>query len=388
MNIHEYQAKQILSRYQITTPLGIPALSKEEAFKAVERLQKDNPVVVVKAQIHAGGRGLGGGVRVCKTTKEAQKAIEDIFGMTLVTHQTGPQGKHVQRLLIEEGLDIDHEYYLSLTLNRDKNCVTVMASTEGGMDIETVAEQSPEKIIREDISPITGWSAYQSRNIAFALGLSKSCQKAFIPFMDNLVQCYMDMDCSMLEINPLISTKQDSLVALDCKINFDSNGLFRHPDVVDCRDLAEEEASEIEAGKYDLSYIKLEGTIGCMVNGAGLAMSTMDIIKHHGGSPANFLDVGGSATKEKVTAAFKIITQDPSVKGIFVNIFGGIMKCDTIAEGIVAAVNDIGLNLPLVVRLEGTNVDLGKKHLSDSNLDLVVVSDLTEGATEIVKRTT
>jgi succinyl-CoA synthetase beta subunit len=387
MKIHEYQGKELLRRYGVPVPAGVAAMSVEEAIEAVPRVQAQGgtDVVVVKAQIHAGGRGKGGGVKVCKSAAEAEKAIRDIYGMQLVTHQTGPEGKKVQRLLVEQGLDIAHEYYLGITLDRASGRITVMASTEGGMEIEEVAERTPERILKETVNPGVGWQDYQSRRLGFALGLDARQVRAFGTFLGALTRCYWDMDCSLLEINPLITTKDGRVLALDAKVNFDDNALYRHPELEEWRDLSEEEPAETEAKKYDLSFIKLDGNIGCMVNGAGLAMSTMDIIKHYGGEPANFLDVGGGATTEKVTAAFKIITRDPSVKSIFINIFGGIMKCDTIANGVVAAVKEVGLKVPLVVRLEGTNVDLGKKILEESGLNLVAAADMADGAKKAVE---
>jgi succinyl-CoA synthetase beta subunit len=387
MKIHEYQGKELFARYDIPVPIGIPAMSAEEGLAAIKKVQEESgqQLVVVKAQIHAGGRGKGGGVKVCKTTADAEAAVKAIYGMNLVTHQTGPEGKQVQRLLIEQGLAIEHEYYLGLTLDRATGRVTVMASTEGGMEIEEVAEKTPEAILKQQICPGIGWQPYQGRALGFGLGLSGAHLKAFSSFVAKLTRCYQDMDCSLLEVNPLVTTKDGRVLALDAKVNFDDNALYRHPELSDWRDLSEEDPAEVEAKKFDLSYVKLEGNIGCMVNGAGLAMSTMDIIKHYGGEPANFLDVGGGATAEKVTAAFKIITRDPNVKGIFVNIFGGIMKCDTIANGVVTAVKEVGLKVPLVVRLEGTNVELGKKILEESGLDLVAAADMADGAKKAVE---
>jgi succinyl-CoA synthetase beta subunit len=383
MKIHEYQGKDILRRYGVPVPTGIPAFSVAEADAAIDKL--DRPVVVVKAQIHAGGRGLGGGVKVCKGKDAAREAVRKIFGMQLVTPQTGPEGKKVQRLLIEEGLDLDRQIYLGMLLDRAVGRVIVMASSEGGMEIEEVAAHSPEKILRQDIYPAVGWQAFQARDLARRLGLAGDTAKSFVQFAGALVRCYHEMDCSLAEINPLVVTKQGKVVALDAKINFDDNALYRHPELEALRDPAEEDAAEIEAKKHDLSYISLDGTIGCMVNGAGLAMATLDIIQHYGGRPANFLDVGGGATEEKVTAAFKIITTDPNVRGIFVNIFGGIMKCDTIANGIVVAVKQVGLKVPLVVRLEGTNVELGKKILAESGLNVMPAADMADGAKKIVE---
>jgi succinyl-CoA synthetase beta subunit len=387
MKIHEYQGKELFRRYGIPVPVGEPAMTAEEAIAAVPRVQKQGgtDVVVVKAQIHAGGRGKGGGVKVAKTTAEAEKAIRAIYGMNLVTHQTGPEGKLVQRLLIEQGLGIEHEYYLGLTLDRATGRVTIMASTEGGMDIEEVAARAPDKILKQALHPALGYQDYQGRLLGFALGLGAKQVAQFTKVLGGLCRMYEEMDCSLVEVNPLITTVDGRVLALDAKINFDDNALDRHPELSDWRDLSEEDPAEIEAKKFDLSYISLDGTIGCMVNGAGLAMSTMDIIQHYGGQPANFLDVGGGATTEKVTAAFKIITSDPAVKGIFVNIFGGIMKCDTIAEGVIAAVKEVGLKVPLVVRLEGTNVELGKKMLEDSGLDLHAAADMADGARKIVE---
>jgi succinyl-CoA synthetase beta subunit len=387
MKIHEYQGKELLRRYGVPVPKGVPAMTVAEAIEAVPRVQKEagTDVVVVKAQIHAGGRGKGGGVKVCKSAAEAKEAIEAIYGMQLVTHQTGPEGKKVQRLLVEQGLGIEHEYYLGMTLDRASGRVTVMASTEGGMEIEEVAAKTPEKILKEQIDPSVGWQDFQARRLGFGLGLTGKQVNELAKFLRALTKCYLEMDCSLLEINPLVTTTDGRVLALDAKVNFDDNALYRHPELQEWRDLTEEDASEVEASKYDLSFINLDGNIGCMVNGAGLAMSTMDIIKHYGGEPANFLDVGGGATTEKVTAAFKIITADPNVKGIFVNIFGGIMKCDTIANGVCAAVKEVGLKVPLVVRLEGTNVEIGKKILEDSGLNLVAAADMADGAKKIVE---
>jgi succinyl-CoA synthetase beta subunit len=387
LKIHEYQGKQLFARYGVPVPFGIPAFSVGEADEAIDRVigETGGPVVVVKAQIHAGGRGKGGGVKVCKGAEAGREAARAIFGMQLVTHQTGPGGQKVNRLLVEQGLDIARELYLGMTLDRATGRVVVMASTEGGMEIEEVAASHPEKILKQPIHPATGWQAWQARDLAFRMGLAGEEVRSFVAFCDALVRAYFELDCSLAEINPLVVTKQGKVVALDAKVNFDDNALFRHKDLEDLRDPDEEDPAEIEAKKYDLSYISLDGTIGCMVNGAGLAMATMDIIKHYGGEPANFLDVGGGATTEKVTAAFKIIPGDPRVKGIFVNIFGGIMKCDTIADGVVAAVKEVGLKVPLVVRLEGTNVELGKKILAESGLNLVPAADMADGAKKIVE---
>ncbi len=387
MKIHEYQGKQLFKKYGVPVPIGIPAMTADEAIAAIPKVQQQagTDVVVIKAQIHAGGRGKGGGVKVAKTKADAEAAVKAIYGMQLVTPQTGAGGKKVQRLLVEQGLAIEHEYYLGMLLDRATGRVTVMASTEGGMDIEEVAHHTPEKILREPIDPATGWQDWQSRKLAHQLGLKGKAANELASFMRALTRCYDDMDCSLLEINPLITTKDGKVLALDAKINFDDNAMFRHPELDEWRDPAEEDPRETEAKKWDLSYVTLDGNIGCMVNGAGLAMSTMDIIKFYGGAPANFLDVGGGATAEKVTAAFKIITSDPHVKAIFVNIFGGIMKCDTIAAGVITAVKEVGLKVPLVVRLEGTNVELGKKMLAESGLDIVSAADMADGAQKIVK---
>ncbi len=389
MKIHEYQGKDLFRRYDVPVPFGIPAMTAEEAIAAIPTVieKGGSEYVVVKAQIHAGGRGQGGGVKVCKGKAAAEEAVKAIYGMQLVTHQTGPEGKEVGRLLVEQGLDIKHEYYLGITLDRATGRNTVMASTEGGMEIEEVAAKSPEKILKEAIAPGIGWQDYQARRLGFALGLDAKLVGEFIKFMRKLTKCYEEMDCSLLEVNPLITTGDGRVMALDAKLNFDDNALYRHKELEELRDLSEEDAAEVEAASYDLSFINLDGTIGCMVNGAGLAMSTMDIIKHYGGDPANFLDVGGGATTEKVTAAFKIITSDPRVNGILVNIFGGIMKCDTIANGVVAAVKEIGLKVPLVVRLEGTNVELGRKIIAESGLDVQTCTDMADGAKKIVELT-
>jgi len=387
VKIHEYQGKQLFQKYGVPVPIGIAATSAEDAIAAIPKVQQQGgtDIVVVKAQIHAGGRGKGGGVKVAKTREDAEAAVKKIFGMQLVTPQTGPEGKKVQRLLVEQGLAIEHEYYLGMLLDRATGRVTVMASTEGGMDIEEVAATHPEKILKYPIDPATGWNDYQSRSLAKGLGITGKVANELGKFMKALTRAYDEMDCSLLEINPLITTKDGKVLALDAKINFDDNAMFRHPELEELRDLNEEDAQEIEAKKWDLSYISLEGNIGCLVNGAGLAMSTMDIIKFYGGQPANFLDVGGGATAEKVTAAFKIITSDPDVKAIFVNIFGGIMKCDTIAAGVIAAVKETGLKMPLIVRLEGTNVELGKKMLAESGLNITAAADMADGAQKAVK---
>jgi succinyl-CoA synthetase beta subunit len=387
MKIHEYQGKQLFKRFGIPVPVGEPALSIDDALGAVPRVQRQSGVetVVVKAQIHAGGRGKGGGVKVCKTDEEAEKAIRAIFGMQLVTAQTGPEGKKVQRLLIEQGLDIEKEFYFAITLDRAAGRVTIMASAEGGMDIEEVAAKHPEKIHRAALHPALGFQDHQGRRLGFRLGLDSKQVAELTRMLAALSRMYDEMDCALVEVNPLVLLKDGHLVALDAKVTFDDNALERHPELRDWRDPSEEDPAETEAKRHDLSYINLDGNIGCMVNGAGLAMATMDIIQHYGGRPANFLDVGGGATTEKVTAAFKIITRDPAVKGIFVNIFGGIMKCDTIANGIITAVKEVGLSVPLVVRLEGTNVELGKKLLQESGLNLYAAADMADGARKIAE---
>jgi succinyl-CoA synthetase beta subunit len=389
MNIHEYQAKELLRKKGLPVPIGKAALTVEEAESAAAwvRSESGNSLVVVKAQIHAGGRGKGGGVKVTKTQEDCSAAIRKILGMQLVTHQTGPEGKKVGRLLLEQGVDIAKEFYAAVVLDRQKGRLVLMVSTEGGMDIEEVAAHQPDKIFKAVLDPILGLAPCQAREVAFALGLKSAGMEAVnaaTKFFATMVRAYQDLDCSLLEINPLVLTKQGQIIALDAKVNFDDNALMRHPDIEELRDLEEEEPAETEAKKFDLSYVKLTGNIGCMVNGAGLAMSTMDIIRFYGGMPANFLDVGGGATAEKVTAAFKIITADPAVRGIFINIFGGIMKCDTIAKGVITAVKEVGLKVPLVVRLEGTNVELGKQILAESGLNVVAASDMADGAQKIV----
>jgi succinyl-CoA synthetase beta subunit len=382
MNIHEYQAKGVLKKFGVPVPRGIPALSVEEAVKAAHEL--GGPVWVVKAQIHAGGRGKAGGVKVVKSVDDVKKESTRILGSTLVTHQTGPKGKQVNRLYIEEGSAIDKEFYLSMLLDRETSRVAIVVSTEGGMNIEEVAHDTPEKITTVQVDPVANICPHHVRAVSNALNLDADLQKQMSPLLTNLYKAFVEADMSLLEINPLVVTKDKKLICLDAKVSFDSNALYAHPDILALRDETEEDAKEIEASKYELNYIALDGTIGCMVNGAGLAMATMDIIKLYGESPANFLDVGGSATKERVTAAFKIITSDPNVKGILVNIFGGIMRCDVIAEGVVAAVKEVGLKVPLVVRLEGTNVDLGKKIIAESKLNVTSADDLDDAAQKIV----
>ncbi|MDR4946365.1 ADP-forming succinate--CoA ligase subunit beta [Neobacillus cucumis] len=382
MNIHEYQGKEILKQFGVAVPNGKVAFTVEEAVEAAKEL--GTQVCVVKAQIHAGGRGKAGGVKVAKNLDEVRTYASEILGKTLVTHQTGPEGKEVKRLLIEEGCDIKKEYYVGLVLDRATSRVVLMASEEGGTEIEEVAAKTPEKIFKEEIDPAIGLQPYQARRIAFNINIPNELVNQAVKFMMGLYNAYIEKDCSIAEINPLVVTGDGKVMALDAKLNFDSNALYRQKDVLAYRDLEEEDAKEIEASKYDLSYIALDGNIGCMVNGAGLAMATMDIVKHYGGDPANFLDVGGGATAEKVTEAFKIILSDPNVKGIFVNIFGGIMKCDVIAEGVVEAAKQVGLSVPLVVRLEGTNVDLGKKILAESDVEIIAAESMADGAQKIV----
>ncbi|MBK5515671.1 ADP-forming succinate--CoA ligase subunit beta [Bacillus sp. TH11] len=382
MNIHEYQGKAVLRSYGVSVPNGKVAFTVDEAVEAAKELGTD--VVVVKAQIHAGGRGKAGGVKVAKNLDEARTYAEEILGKTLVTHQTGPSGKEVKRLLIEEGCDITKEYYIGLVLDRATNSVVLMASEEGGTEIEEVAEKTPEKIFKEVIDPVVGLTGFQARRIAFNINIPASLINKASKLMVNLYTAFVEKDCSIAEINPLVVTGDGNVMALDAKLNFDDNAIYRHKDIAEYRDLDEEDAKEIEASKHGLSYISLDGNIGCMVNGAGLAMATMDIIKHYMGDPANFLDVGGGATEEKVKEAFKIILSDQKVKGIFVNIFGGIMKCDIIATGVVAAAKELGLDVPLVVRLEGTNVDLGKKILKESGLNITAAESMADGAQKIV----
>ena len=392
MNIHEYQAKAVLKEFGVPVSRGVPVLDAKDAEAAAKEL--GGPLWVVKSQIHAGGRGKGrfkekeagdkGGVRLAKSVDEVKSNVAQMLGKTLVTIQTGPAGKQVNRLYIEDGSDIEKEFYLSILVDRSSSRISFVVSTEGGMDIEKVAHDTPEKIATFSVDPATGIMPLHGRAAAQALGLSGDLAKQCEKLVGQLYKAFVAKDMSMLEINPLIVTTDGQLKCLDAKISFDSNALYRHPDVMALRDETEEDAKEIEASKYDLSYIALDGSIGCMVNGAGLAMATMDIIKLYGAEPANFLDVGGGASKEKVTAAFKIITADPKVKGILVNIFGGIMKCDVIAEGVIAAVKEVGLKVPLVVRLEGTNVDLGKKIIRESGLNVIPADDLDDAAQKIV----
>ncbi|HMG78620.1 MAG TPA: ADP-forming succinate--CoA ligase subunit beta [Xanthobacteraceae bacterium] len=383
MNIHEYQAKAVLRDFGVPVPRGAPAFTVEDAVKAAHQL--GGPVWVVKAQIHAGGRGKAGGVKVVKSVDDVKKEATRLLGSTLVTHQTGPHGKQVNRLYIEEGSPIDKEFYLSMLIDRETSRVAIVVSTEGGMNIEEVAHDTPDKIVTISVDPVTGVCPHHVRSVAQALKLDADLAKQLGPLLSNIYKAFIDTDMSLLEINPLVVTKDKKLICLDAKTDFDNNALFLHPKIAALRDETEEDAKEIEASKFDLNYIALDGSIGCMVNGAGLAMATMDIIKLYGMAPANFLDVGGSATKDKVAAAFKIITSDHNVKGILVNIFGGIMKCDVIAEGVVAAVKEVGLRVPLVVRLEGTNVELGKDIIAKSNLNVTSADDLDDAAQKIVK---
>jgi len=382
MNIHEYQAKAVLKQYGVKVPEGYVAFSADEAVEAAKKL--GTPVTVVKAQIHAGGRGKAGGVKIAKSIDDVRTYATELLGKVLVTHQTGPEGKEVKRLLIEQGCDIKKEYYIGLVVDRSTGRVVMMASEEGGTEIEEVAAKTPEKIFKEVIDPVIGLAPFQARRLAYSINIPNELVNKAAKFMMALYNAFVDKDCSIAEINPLVVTGDGDVMALDAKLNFDSNALFRHKDILELRDLDEEDEKEIEASKYDLSYVALDGNIGCMVNGAGLAMSTMDIIKHYGGEPANFLDVGGGATTEKVTEAFKIILSDKNVKGIFVNIFGGIMKCDVIANGVVTAARQLGLDKPLVVRLEGTNVEQGKKILNESGLNITAADSMADGAQKIV----
>ena len=381
MNIHEHQAKELLRRYGVAVPDGEACFTVDAAVATANRLGFP---CVVKAQIHAGGRGKAGGVQVVRDAGEAEAAARTLLGKTLVTHQTGPQGRVVRRLLVERACRITRELYLGMVVDRTSGRMTVMASTEGGVEIEEVAARTPEKILRETIDPAVGFAAYQGRRLAFGLGLTKEQVAKAVGFMTALARCFVESDCSLAEINPLVVTADGGLLALDAKIGFDDNGLFRHPELRELRDPSEEDPREQEAAKHDLSYIALDGNIGCMVNGAGLAMATMDIIKAAGGMPANFLDVGGGATTEKVAAAFRILLSDAAVKAIFINIFGGILRCDVLADGVVQAARGVGLSIPLVVRMEGTNVDEGKAILAGSALDIITASDMLDGARKAV----
>jgi succinyl-CoA synthetase beta subunit len=383
MNIHEYQAKSLMAKFGVAVPKGAVAYTPAEAEEAAKSL--GGAVWAIKAQIHAGGRGKAGGVKIAKSPAEAKAAAQALLGKTLVTHQTGPQGREVKRVYVEAGCDIARELYLGMLVDRGSSRVVVMASTEGGMEIEAVAAKTPEKIIKVAIDPATGLMGHHARQIVFGLGLEGDQVAAGTKFIAAMYRAFVELDCSVVEINPLVVTKAGDVLALDAKMNFDDNALFRHKDVEELRDEAEEDPAELEAARHSLNYIKLDGDIGCMVNGAGLAMATMDIIKLYGGSPANFLDVGGGATRERVTTAFKLILSDPNVEGILVNIFGGIMRCDVIAEGVVAAAKEISLGVPLVVRLEGTNVELGKKILRESGLPIVSADNLADAAEKIVK---
>jgi succinyl-CoA synthetase beta subunit len=382
MKIHEYQAKAILARYGVTTPRGEVAYTKEEAREAAQRLKSN--VVVVKAQIHAGGRGKGGGVKLARSGDEAEDIAGHILGMTLVTPQTGPAGRIVKRVLIEEGLDIKRELYLGLLVDRASGLPVFMASAAGGMEIEEVAKENPEAILREPIQPVVGLQPYQARKIAFGLGLPGEVATHATPFFQALYRAFIDTDASLLEINPCVLTGDGKLVALDAKMTFDDNSLFRHPNLRELRDIDEEDPLEVEASKYGLNYIKLDGSVACMVNGAGLAMATMDIIKYAGGSPANFLDVGGGASSEQVKNAFRILMSDPSVRAVFINIFGGILRCDVLATGVVAAAKDLQLKVPVVVRMEGTNVELGQKILRESGLNFTIANGMKDGAEKVV----
>jgi len=384
MNIHEYQAKEIFRKYGVPTPRGGVAFSGPEARKVAEELGGN--LWVVKAQIHAGGRGKAGGVKLARSLDEVEQLAEEMLGMTLVTHQTGPEGKVVKKVYIEEGADIKDELYLGMVLDRALEMPVMMASTEGGMEIEEVAEKTPEKIIKVAIDPAIGFQPFHARKLAFGLGLGKDEQKEFIKFAKALYNVYMDNDAEMIEINPLIKTGEGKFLALDAKMGFDDNALYRHPEIADMRDLDEEEPTEIEAKKYGLSYIKLDGNVGCMVNGAGLAMATMDIIKHEGGEPANFLDVGGGANPDTVAKGFEIILSDPNVKSIFVNIFGGIVRCDRIANGILQATEKVEVNVPVIVRLDGTNAEEAAEILRNANIkNIIPAEDLKDGAQKAVK---
>ncbi|GAA6142219.1 ADP-forming succinate--CoA ligase subunit beta [Hydrogenophaga sp. 5NK40-0174] len=382
MKIHEYQGKEILRQFGVPVPRGIPAFTVQEAVEAAQKL--GGPVWVVKAQIHAGGRGKGGGVKVAKSIEDVQKLAGDILGMQLVTHQTGPEGQKVRRLYIEDGADIQKEYYLSVVTDRASQKVAFIASSEGGMDIEEVAHSTPEKIVKIFVDPLTGFTTEQGKELAKGIELPADSEAQFIDVCQKLYKCYMDTDASLVEINPLNRDSKGNIIALDAKFNFDSNALYRHDDIVALRDLDEEDPAEIEASKFDLAYISLDGNIGCLVNGAGLAMATMDTIKLFGAEPANFLDVGGGATPEKVTEAFKIMLKNDKVKAILVNIFGGIMKCDTIATGVITACKAVNLSVPLVVRMKGTNEEMGKKMLAESGLPIISADTMAEAAQKVV----
>ena len=382
MKIHEYQGKEILRQFEVPVPRGIPAFTVQEAVEAAQKL--GGPVWVVKAQIHAGGRGKGGGVKLARSIDEVKQLAGEILGMQLVTHQTGPEGQKVRRLLIEDGADIKKEYYVSAVTDRASQRVAIMASSEGGMDIEEVAHKTPEKIIKVFVDPATGLTASQATELANGIGVPAASTAAAADVFQKLYKCYMDTDASLVEVNPLILEGNGGIKALDAKFNFDSNALFRHPEIVAYRDLDEEDAAKVEASKFDLAYISLDGNIGCLVNGAGLAMATMDTIKLFGAEPANFLDVGGGATPEKVTEAFKIMLKNPKVKAILVNIFGGIMRCDTIAQGVITACKAVNMGVPLVVRMKGTNEELGKQMLAESGLPIISADSMAEAAEKIV----
>ncbi len=383
MNIHEYQAKEILSKYGVPVPMGKVATEPEEATQIANDLNVDK--IVIKAQIHAGGRGKAGGVKLVSDLEEVGEIVSEIIGMNLVTHQTGPGGKIVKKVLIEEASDIDKEFYIGIVIDRANEKVVIMASPEGGVEIEEVARRTPDKILKEYIDHEIGFQPFHGRRIAYFLGLKDKTVNKTVSLIQGLYSAFIDNDCNLAEINPLILTKRSDVIALDAKLSIDDNALYRNKEIEKMHDPNEEDPTELEAKEWDISYVKLDGNIGCLVNGAGLAMSTMDIIKHHGGEPANFLDVGGGATAEQVTQAFKMILSDPNVKAIFVNIYGGIMKCDTIANGIVTAATDVGIDVPLVVRLEGTNVELGRKILSDSGLNILNGSDMKEAARKVVE---
>ena len=383
MKIHEYQGKQLFKKHQINIPIGIPAMSINEALEAYDKLDSD--VVAIKAQIHAGGRGKGGGVKIAKNKLDAEKHIKNIFGMNLITHQTGDDGKIVERLYLESGVNIKDEFYAAITLDRTKEMDVFMVSSEGGIEIEKVAAESPEKIIKIWIDPLVGIKSFQIRKLAFGLGLSGNAFKEAVQIFYKMYECYQQNDASILEINPLVVTKDDKIIALDSKFNFDSNALFRQKEILDMRDLSEEDEMEIEASQYNLNYIKLDGNVGCMVNGAGLAMATMDIIKIAGGEPANFLDVGGTASAETVKNGFRIILSDKNVKSILINIFGGIVRCDRVARGVVQAVGELGLNVPVIVRLSGTNAEEAKEILSNSDVSVIPATGMKDAAQKAVK---
>jgi succinyl-CoA synthetase beta subunit len=382
MKIHEYQGKELLRKYGVPVPRGLVARSPEEAYQAAKELGTD--IVVVKAQIHAGGRGKGGGVKLARSADEAREIAQKMLGMKLITHQTGPEGREVRVLLIEEGLPIDKEFYLGIVLDRASGRPVFMASEAGGMDIEEVAAKTPEKILKETVDPAVGFRAFQARKLAFGLGIGSDLIDQAVKFMQSLYNAYEQMDASLMEINPFLLTKDNRLIALDAKVNFDDNAMFRHREFLDLRDLNEEEPLEIEASKFDLNYIKLDGNIACMVNGAGLAMATMDIIKLAGGEPANFLDVGGGASQERVEAAFRILLADENVKAVLINIFGGIVRCDMVARGVVEAVKKLGIQVPVVVRLEGTNVEEGQRVIRDSGLNFTVANGMKDAADKVV----